>query len=203
MFEHRAFASVRCALGLVATSEELPDVRAIDEALAGRAGVRFVPSPRKPLGSRDYNARVSGLREVPTRAGHWHDFANALVWATFPRAKRALHVRQSLRLEERHASGAANRTPEEDALAILDEGGLLAVYDEAAGRERVLVFGHAVLESVALGRPLVLGRGARVAVRSLALDEGALLAEVDASLARALEHTWPAHKGELATIETL
>ena len=205
VFEHAAFDSVRGALATMGDDAALPDVAAIDAALGARAGVRFVASPRKPLSSREYNGRVARAGEVSTRAGVWHDFANALVWATFPRAKRALHARQSSCLEARNARGEPNRTPEEDALAILDEGGLLRVCEEegdgGAAVERTLVFGHAILESVALDRPLILGRGARLRLACVEGDAVARLA--DAALTARLEAGWPAHKAELDTIEAL
>src|SRR5205814_1266996 len=73
-----------------------PTPEAIDEALARAAGVRFVRM--KPVARRRravvvaaenmYDARIVQEGIVPTRAGSWHDFLNALVWATFPRAKK-------------------------------------------------------------------------------------------------------------------
>jgi hypothetical protein len=79
---------------------------------------------------------------VRTRNESWHDFLNALVWATFPLAKTALHRRQHGLVVPK----APRRTPEGDALAMLDEGGFFL--------PNRVVFGHAIYEGLVLGRPL-------------------------------------------------
>ena len=141
-----------------------------------------------------YDARIAREGCVPTRPGSWHDLMNALVWATFPLAKRALHERQH-RLVVPAAPGESARRPRElDALALLDEGGLIVLASarslEACARESGLedaiatgeatafVFGHAIYEGLVLGRPPPLasvvvgaaegGRTVEVADRALA-----------------------------------
>ena len=89
--------------------------------------------------------------EVPTRAHNLHDLLNALVWARFPRAKRALCARQVSLARERGPAPAGQqrlRSREQDAAAMLDEGGMLL------GPTTRAVFGHAALEDAVLGRPL-------------------------------------------------
>jgi hypothetical protein len=100
-----------------------------------------------------YDARISAGC-VPTRERSWHDFLNALVWATFPRAKRALHARQLRALGACIEPGARRLPPrrsrEHDALALVDEGGVVVLDD---GRERVpVLFGHALYEGLVLRR---------------------------------------------------
>ncbi len=112
----------------------------------------------------------------------WHDLMNALVWATFPAAKAALHSRQHRAIVGGLAPGACTlprRTPELDALALVDEGGVVV----GGGGGPVVVFGHAIYESVALGvRPAV------VAGIVGNLDPRAdPVREADRLLARALE----------------
>lgn len=88
---------------------------------------------------------------VPTRANNLHDLLNALVWARFPRAKRALcarHLRLARARERTPAGQQRLRTREQDAAAMLDEGGMLL------GPTTRAVFGHAVLEDAVLGRRL-------------------------------------------------
>ncbi|HEY1691238.1 MAG TPA: DUF3025 domain-containing protein [Polyangiaceae bacterium] len=123
-----------------------------------------------------YDARIAREGRVPTRSRSWHDFLNALVWATFPRAKRALHARQLRALEVRVDPDACSlpgtRSREHDALALIDEGGVVALDD---GRStRLVLFGHALYEG------LVLRRGAMTActIRLPVPDAG--LAERDA-----------------------
>lgn len=163
-----------------------PDTAAIDAALAVRAGVRFVPAKRRPRRHRGpvalddmYDAHI--IRgEVPTRARDWHDFLNALVWATYPRAKAALHARQHRALltwarengelleGDRVARLPNARTRELDALALVDEGGVL-VLEEAR-----MVFGHALFEGLVFRVPAMIARA--VPLEGSLADADALLA---------------------------
>ena len=103
-------------------------------SVASGAPLRFVPQPplrvRGPRAPRTrYDERIFTAGEVPSRAGDWHDFFNMLVWVTFPRAKCAVNARQRRALRER-VDPASSRLPgarsrEQDALAMLDEGGVL------------------------------------------------------------------------------
>ena len=81
----------------------------------------------------------------------WHDFMNALVWATFPRAKAALH-RQQHALYQAWATPGATRLPnartrEQDGLALVDEGGVVILASNAG--DLVVPFGHALFEGIA------------------------------------------------------
>jgi hypothetical protein len=134
------FAPIREVARRFEHDAAFPSPERIDEVLRDRVPVRFVRASQQD--KQLYDARIVTAREVSTRNGSWHDFLNALVWATFPLAKTALHERQ-------HGiviPGAPRRTPEGDALAMLDEGGVFL-----PGR---VVFGHAIYESIVLGRPL-------------------------------------------------
>ena len=113
------------------------------------------------------------------------DFLNALVWASFPKTKAALHARQH---EERLAHGpGGNRSRASDRLTCFDEGGVFVesalpvgptVYRlelEERG-DRVGVFGHAIYEH---------------ALRSARVTQGAALVvapsnDLDGALARVL-----------------
>jgi hypothetical protein len=139
--------------------------------------VTFVEAPpraRRGPRHRDglYDAVIVRERKVPTRDRSWHDYLNALVWATFPRSKLALHTRQHHAIEKWIPPGATQlpnaRTRELDMLALIDEGGVL---DLGA---RKVVFGHALYEG------LVLDNRAMIA-RAVLLGEGG---DPDASLAQ-------------------
>ena len=157
-----------------------PPPEIIDAALGRRAGIKFErqrPVSRRRRKPRDpasmYDARIAREGCVPTRPGSWHDLMNALVWATFPLAKRALHERQHGLVVPAAPGESARRPRELDALALLDEGGLLVMAEgsltlegaDIASRERALeeaiaasqatafVFGHAIYEGLVLGRP--------------------------------------------------
>jgi len=158
-----------------------PDWPAPEEHTA--PGVRFVtsPKPRRKRGPRTgalppgYDARiVSG--EVPTRPRSWHDFLNALVWATFPASKRAYHARQAAALRASVPPGARTlpnaRTRELDALALLDEGGVLVL--QASPTERLeMAFGHALYEHLVRGGPRVTASALVFAVATLPSRDGA------------------------------
>lgn len=119
---------------------DFPSVRELDEALRDRlafapgvtlepqvkAARRRKPRPRDAL----YEVRIEEHRRLPTRERSWHDLANALVWAAFPRSKRALTARQHAILASRIGAAVDRlplRTREQDGLAMVDEGGLLVM----------------------------------------------------------------------------
>jgi hypothetical protein len=182
------------ALRALGPLTDFPGPPALARVFEGAPPVRFVPAApraRRHRGGRIapaidprtlYDGRITLAREVPTRVRCWHDFMNALVWGTFPRAKSALHARQyravSARLEPGATALPPARTRELDALAILDEGGVVVLAEEpehlrehlklarpgalreatSCGGATAVVFGHAVYESLALGvRPAMLG----------------------------------------------
>ena len=185
------FWPIRAAAAPLAALPAWPEVEDYDRFLGDAFPVRFREQPPKPRRRRDrrgpvdiaalYEGRIHREGVVPTRPRSWHDLFNMLVWATFPRAKRALSARQARALEAWIAPGAralpGRRTREQDGLAILDEGGLLLLAEHAiapalhraledrragpvgdairAGRAAALLFGHAVYEQIALGGPPV------------------------------------------------
>ena len=162
------FATIAPAAARIGARSAFPTPDEIDAALAELAGVRFVRQPPRPRRARRtpddprqlYDARIVA-GEVPTRAGSWHDLMNALVWATFPVAKRTLHARQHALV----TPGASHRGRTQDALALVDEGSVVvdttvALHDEAeivraleSGHASLAVFGHAIYEGFALGWP--------------------------------------------------
>lgn len=148
------------------------------------------------LASR-YDVRIHREGAVSTRPRNAHDFFNAMVWLSFPRAKAALSARQHDAWCERLAPGQRRlpgaRTREQDTLSMLDEGGILVVphgvdpgdvdaalaaRDSAAvsrwaraGELTVAAFGHALYEHVASGDPAV--RGLAVVLDRAASRDGA------------------------------
>jgi hypothetical protein len=152
----------------------------------------FTVAAPRPRGHRRRDERVPAYYDasiverglVPSRERHWHDFLNALVWGTFPRAKSALHRRQAALIAAR-ADGVAQlpsrRTREQDGLAMIDEGGVIAL--EAPASQLCLVFGHALYEGFVLGVPHMTARLVRLAVPTLAADP---LGQADAALAERL-----------------
>jgi hypothetical protein len=143
--------------------DDFPPIDALANVFEGRPPVRFVPAaPRRRRQRRTpvdasalYDARITLDGAVPTRPGSWHDLMNALVWGAFPRAKRALHARQYRAVNERLEPGArrlpATRTSELDALALLDEGGVVVLAHRFDRMDALVVFGHAIYESLVLG----------------------------------------------------
>lgn len=150
--------------------------RVADYAKAYRAGgeqpVRFEEAPpkrKRPSGIIDrdklYDAMIVKQGIVSTRPRMWHDYLNALVWMTFPRAKLAFHRRQHAAIERWIPEGATQlpnaRSRELDALALVDEGGILML-DWGPDAQRPptrVVFGHALFEGLVFEQPAMISRG--------------------------------------------
>lgn len=111
---------------------------------------------------------------VPTRTRNLHDLMNALIWARFPLAKRALCRRQIAVGVARGQHTNRVRSKAQDRLAMIDEGGVVVVGSVEAGAE--IVFGHALLEDTIRGRS---SRGLRLVV-------GAADGDLDARFAASL-----------------
>ena len=111
------------------------------------------------------------------------------MWATFPRAKTALHRRQHALMRAWIPPGATAlpgaRTREQDGLAVLDEGGILLL--RSGEQEVALPFGHGYMEGLVFGTPAVLPRGFPLGLGSLPGELDALCAAADEALAAAVE----------------
>jgi hypothetical protein len=159
------FWPIARAAGTFRAYDDWPPVEAYARAFVmNEPAIRFVSAPprrKRPPGvvvrSDLYDARITNDGVVMTRPKMWHDFLNALVWATFPRSKRALHARQHAAIERWIPEGATQlpnaRTRELDALALIDEGGVLVVADAPP-----IVFGHALFEGLVLGQRAMVAR---------------------------------------------
>lgn len=149
-----------------------PTLAELDALVAGPAHpaggwpIRFVADDqvlkRDGLG---FAQRIASTGAVATRPGSWHDLYSALVWARYPRLKRALN---QLEVADLPAQGRGNRTRRQQAIAHVDEAGLLVASEDPAlleaidahdwqrlfwtrrddlGRRVVIhVFGHALFE---------------------------------------------------------
>ena len=173
------FAAYAPVLAALAALPGAPSVADLDRALAPwlGGGPRPIRLVEQTAATGIYELWVADRAEVPTRPGNAHDLWNAVVWATFPRAKWALADR--LGALQRVRVGAAGglpgtRTPDHDRLALVDEGGLIEVGSRAA------VFGHAILEHAARGALDV--RAAAVALPEVPWTAAA----VDVALAEAI-----------------
>jgi hypothetical protein len=120
-----------------------------------------------------YDGRIALTGQVYCLSESYHDLFNIVIFSAFPLAKRALHTRQfaavsswvSAELDSHAPRIPGRRTREQDALTILDEGGvILAMTEErrdnfaqTEGPFRVapfepdsgivpILFGHALLE---------------------------------------------------------
>jgi len=196
---HEAFWPLVRAASTFADRDDWPDVAEYTSAFQGEPPVRFELAParrRRPQGqvvdrSALYDAMIVRRRIVPTRPRMWHDYLNALVWATFPRAKLALHTRQHHAIERWIPPGATQlpnaRTRELDALALVDEGGIL-VLDRGELGTLSVVFGHALFEGLVLGQPAMIARAVVLDARGHEApeDDAATTRLADALLAAAL-----------------
>jgi hypothetical protein len=176
-----------------AGGDDWPDVEALSALFEGEGPVRFVPASPRPRRRRSgpvdaarlYDARITNERCVRTRRRSWHDLLNAFVWASFPRAKRALHERQLHAMVERIPPGATHlprtRTREHDALALIDEGGVVVLESADASPLRV-IFGHALYEGLVLGVRAMIARAVVARVTELPDTPRARVALADAAL---------------------
>lgn len=167
---HETFWPIARAARAFADRKDWPDVVEYTGLFEVEPPVRFEPSsprrrrraslPAPIVREKLYDAMIVQRRVVPTRPRMWHDYLNALVWASFPRAKLALHRRQHAAIERWIPPGATQlpnaRTRELDALALVDEGGVV-VLDEGDRQTRML-FGHALFEGIVLGQPAMIAR---------------------------------------------
>ena len=174
--------------------------------------LRFAPmSPapkRKKRGpievARLYDGSIELRSEVPTLNESYHDLLNALAFAAFPKAKRALHRRQYRALKERVHDGMSalppTRSREQDALTIFDEGGVAIAMTPSAhanwlrttARSPIsachpdsgivpLLFGHALPEHLLEGQRFLRASGIILVVPQVTLGI-ALLDCVDRAL---------------------
>jgi hypothetical protein len=161
---HEDFWPIAKAAERFSDHRDWPDV---SEYNVPDAPVRFEEAPikrKRPPGAivrtELYDARIVNERVVPTRPRMWHDFLNALVWLTFPKAKLALHRRQHAAIERWIPAGATHlpnaRTREQDALALIDEGGVLLVDG------RTMFFGHALFEGLVFEQLAMISRGVQL-----------------------------------------
>ncbi len=169
--------------------------------------VRFERPASKPRRSRApanarYDARIAIDRVVPTRPRSWHDLLSALVWASFPRAKLALHARQHRMIAARLGADLrlpGARTKEQDAVAMLDEGGVVLL--RAGASSCAVIFGHAIYEGLACGGPPNVRAAAYVvAIDSLPSDAHQRVDFADASLAALLSRETPIQREEFETL---
>lgn len=134
------------------------------------AGVRFVPQAMLPAGVA-YEQFIFDTQQVPTR-DNLHDFFNGLMWLHFPRTKRLLNAMQGAELA-RMGGVHATRGTVRDALTLFDENVALlqapdVLWQALAAKKwdmvfgtlrhlwsdptqvRLLLFGHALLEQLAI-----------------------------------------------------
>ncbi len=188
---HAAFSPYLERAEALGAMPSFPTAEQLSAAWGHVTGARFVlQAPRRGGASAaEYEALVAE-GAIPTRAESWHDLMNALVWATFPRAKRSIHRSQRTEMERGKALGLhGRRTARHDALAVVDEGGVVVVCDASLSEDalaewalgrgeldpgrppEIVIFGHGVLESLAIDGPFPLVRAVVLRSSGLALDE--------------------------------
>jgi hypothetical protein len=90
--------------------------------------LRFVPQELGRMGfEAQYEPRCYLTGEVQTRSDNWHDFFNALVWLTFPKAKAAINARHYRALTQAADTSGSQRGRVRDMATLLDESGLIVV----------------------------------------------------------------------------
>lgn len=72
-----------------------------------------------------YEERIYLEARVPTRAGNWHDFFNAMIYVMFPKLKQEIN---RLHYQDIVLAGQKTRTKCRDALTLFDECGVIVAY---------------------------------------------------------------------------
>lgn len=223
-------APLRDACSFLDAQNDWPSLADLNHELARRRptvatglATTLVEQPMKRPGvppiDQLYDGRIYLRGEIPTRSRTWHDLFNVIGWLAFPQTKRAINQRQYEALVPWYDSALladgtrpklpGARTREQDALAMVDEGGLLLLVDETHAqrlfelldqgthdelldlvREHALVpivFGHAMHEHLmssdapvrALPIPLRCGAIPSSLERSIALADRLLAAALE------------------------
>lgn len=200
---------------------EIGDLNALRERLsdipcsAGGAPIHFSNATQR-LSAQQYELAIFERGQVATRAGNWHDLFNALVWLRFGKLKAALNALHC------HYMGAAERGPQRDFATLLDESGVLLVYDkpryvellrerewhalfwrrrdEVQRHTRFFVVGHALFEKALAPYPGLTGKvlALQAPASFMSLEYTVALAEVDRRAA-----CWVAENAARATARHL
>lgn len=88
--------------------------------------VRFVDTGL--VAQQAYEQRIWDTGQVGTRANHWHDLFNALVWARWPRSKAAMNAQHQAGMAQ---SCDGRRGNLRDALTLFDECGMVLLSSRA------------------------------------------------------------------------
>ncbi len=167
----------------------------------------FVPQLELPAGQA-YEAHIFETGTVPTR-DNLHDFFNGLVWLAFPETKRRLNQLQAAEIARMGI--ASTRGALRDALTLFDENGALldaptALWEALEARDwhtlfvthrprwseaRLIVFGHALLEKLAVPRK---AHTAHVLLPPTASQDARRMPLDDQSLSRSLTAEYLAQK---------
>jgi Protein of unknown function (DUF3025) len=126
---HPAFVPYACWLDTLGGLGDVPTIAALNRVAAtsrlslpnGKL-LRFETAPARRSGALAYERRIAEEGVIEFRVGHWHDFANALVWLGFPLTKAALNA---VHLREGREATANARSRARDAATLLDEAGLI------------------------------------------------------------------------------
>src|SRR5438132_10543222 len=126
---HAALARYACWLDAFGGLGEVPDIAEINRvattsrlSLPDGTALRFEAAPARRSGALGYERRIRDEGVIEFRAGHCHDFANALVWLAFPLTKAALNA---VHLRDGRGTTANARSRARDAATLVDEAGLI------------------------------------------------------------------------------
>lgn len=176
---------IRDILVELKASKDWPSLQTLNSLLGDghlltECGIKFGEQPYFPSRRRNrvgkklsYETYIFEEGFIPTRDRSWHDFFNALIWRTLPRAKLELSKAQRAAQTERQLKSISQRSSLEDCLTMFDEGGIFTVVSPeiapvlksaacgAQESEKVKIFrefgaelhifGHGILEGIVGG----------------------------------------------------
>ncbi len=130
--------NIRCWQGLEdwPACERLANGLAAGLQSADGMPIRFLPQDHTlPYPELYYEERIFQHGIVSTRP-NWHDFFNALMWNLFPHTKVLINALHAADIKQY----GKPRTPQRDALTVLDESGVIIVASRRELLQRVLDF---------------------------------------------------------------
>jgi hypothetical protein len=121
-----------CRIFPIMAQSEFPSIDTLNQwlqQLQPDTVYRFVPDHVLATDGRYYEVFIHQTGQIPTRADNWHDLFGALIWCLMPKTKALLN---QLHMQEISQYGQQQRSRLRHKLTLLDECGVILVYQQEA-----------------------------------------------------------------------
>jgi len=156
--ENPIFAEL-AALFPLARCHDFPTVATLNQWLQQfrpELSVSFVENELLAADGRYYEAFIFHRQQVPTRYPNWHDLFGALIWCLFPETKKLLN---QLHMQEISLYGSSIRSALRNKLTLLDECGVLILYQASQAHRVEALRQHQWLDAFVTDRHCWFGQG--------------------------------------------